>query len=68
MTTKPSFGTLIEILHILASKKPHVSYIIHEVLKNESFTMTYPNLLKDLEMDFCIRRDFFIALKLTFVI
>jgi hypothetical protein len=54
MTTKPSFGTLIEILHIIASKKPHVNNRIHEAQKNKSFTMTCPNLLKDLEMDFCI--------------
>jgi hypothetical protein len=68
MTTKPNFGTLIEILHIQASKNPCVNNIIHEVLKNKNFTMACPNLLKDLKRDFYIQRYFFIALKLTFVI
>ena len=54
MTTKPNFGTFIEILHIIASKKQHVNNKIHEVWKNNNFTMVCLNLLKDLEMDFCI--------------
>jgi hypothetical protein len=68
MTTKPNFGTLIKRVHHFTSTKPHMHNIIHEILINKSFTMACPNLLKNLERDFGISRDFFIAWKLTFII
>jgi hypothetical protein len=66
ITTKHKLGTLLKIVHLEASIKPHIYNIIHDILITMTFTMACLKLWKALEMDFGFLKINIIAWKITF--